>query len=60
METATFTETEIDYMLDKLFKFAMFDEGVATVCRILSTRFPNRVVQGKLEKVGEGSDKTGV
>lgn len=57
MDTAVFTESEVDFILDKLFKYAMFDEDVATVCRLLVIHFPNRIVTGKVTKVGEGSDK---
>jgi len=60
MQTATFTESEIDFILDKLFKYAMFDEDVETVCRILILQFPDRVVEGKLERVKESHDKRGV
>lgn len=57
MRTVIFTESEIDFMLDKLFKYALFDEDVATVCRLLVIHFPNRIVTGKVTKVEEGSDK---
>lgn len=63
MDTAVFTESEVDFILDKLFKYAMFDEDVATVCRLLVIHFPKKIVHSKLRKVikktkvGEGSDK---
>jgi len=54
METIILTETEVDYILHMLFKSAFFDEDVARVCRLLSTRIPGRVIEGKLERVEEG------
>lgn len=47
METITLTETEVAYICHKLFKYAMLDEDVAKVCRLLSARFPGNVVHSK-------------